>query len=117
MKKTLLTLALAFPFGWQANANAQVAPAIPRDAKIEAQVEKTLSKMSLDEKVGQMCELDINSFGRRDAQGKFVIDEAKLDEIIRVYKVATIIRTCHCKCSSFKFNCIIYFICNKLTFN
>ena len=88
MKKTVLLLTL---LGTVMTAEAQVAPAIPRDAKIEAQVEKTLSKMSLDEKVGQMCELDINSFGRRDAQGKFVIDEAKLDEIIRVYKVGSIL--------------------------
>ncbi|MBQ3629286.1 MAG: glycoside hydrolase family 3 C-terminal domain-containing protein [Bacteroidaceae bacterium] len=88
MKKTVLLLTL---LGTVMTAEAQVAPAIPRDAKIEAQVEKTLSKMSLDEKVGQMCELDINSFGRRDTQGKFVIDEAKLDEIIRVYKVGSIL--------------------------
>ena len=88
MKKTLVALFL----GAVLTVQAQVQPAIPRDAKIEAQVEKTLSKMTLDEKVGQMCELDVNSFGRRDmATGKFVIDEAKLDEIIRVYKVGSIL--------------------------
>ena len=30
--------------------------AIPRDAKLEAKIEKTLSKMTLDEKIGQMLE-------------------------------------------------------------
>ena len=89
MKKTVLAALLVSA---ALTAEAQVQPAIPRDAKIEAQVEKTLSKMTLDEKVGQMCELDVNSFGRRDlATGKFVIDEAKLDGIIRVYKVGSIL--------------------------
>ena len=89
MKKTVLAALL---LSAALTAEAQVQPAIPRDAMIEAQVEKTLSKMTLDEKVGQMCELDVNSFGRRDmATGKFVIDEAKLDENIRVYKVGSIL--------------------------
>ncbi len=33
---------------------------IPRDEKVEAQVEEVLSKMTLDQKVGQMCELAID---------------------------------------------------------
>ena len=89
MKKSVLaTLLLSAAL----TAEAQVQPAIPRDAKIEAQVEKTLSKMTLEEKVGQMCELDINAFGRRDEKtGRFIIDEAKLDDIIRVHKVGSIL--------------------------
>jgi beta-glucosidase len=37
-------------------------PANPRDAAIEAKVEKTLSKMTLDEKIGQMLELTWTSW-------------------------------------------------------
>ena len=33
---------------------------IPRDEKVEAQVEALLAKMSLKDKVGQMCELAID---------------------------------------------------------
>ena len=36
-------------------------PAIPRDAKLEAKVEKTLAKMTLDEKIGQMLELNLTA--------------------------------------------------------
>ncbi len=43
---------------------AMVVPAhsqcIPRDEKVEAQVEALLSKMTLRDKVGQMCELAID---------------------------------------------------------
>ena len=48
-------------------------PAIPRDAKIEAKIEKLLSKMTLDEKVGQMLELNL------DIIGKMTVENAKVD--------------------------------------
>lgn len=58
-KKLILSLALS---GLVLTATAQttVAPAIPRDEKIEQQIETLLKKMTLDEKVGQMCELTID---------------------------------------------------------
>jgi len=43
------------------------------DAKLEAKVEKTLSKMTLDEKIGQMLELNL------DVMGKMTIENAKVD--------------------------------------
>ena len=52
---------------------AQVKPAIPRDAAIEAKVEKTLAKMTLDEKIGQMLELNL------DVMGKMTVENAKVD--------------------------------------
>ena len=66
-KKLILSLALS---GLVLTATAQttVAPAIPRDEKIEQQIETLLKKMTLDEKVGQMCELTIDSWnGRRNS--------------------------------------------------
>ena len=48
-------------------------PAIPRDAALEAKVEKTLSKMTLDEKIGQMLELNL------DVMGKTTVENAKID--------------------------------------
>lgn len=43
----------------------QVVPAIPRDGKIEQQVETLLKKMTLEEKIGQMCELAIDVLQQR----------------------------------------------------
>ena len=52
---------------------AQVKPAIPRDAALEAKIEKTLAKMTLDEKIGQMLELNL------DVMGKTTVENAKVD--------------------------------------
>ncbi|WP_254771641.1 glycoside hydrolase family 3 N-terminal domain-containing protein [Xylanibacter ruminicola] len=48
-------------------------PAIPRDAALEAKIEKTLAKMTLDEKIGQMLELNL------DIIGKMTVENAKVD--------------------------------------
>ena len=59
MKKIILASCLAG--GMSLNAHAQ---AIPRDAQVEAQVEQLLSGMTLQQKVGQMCELAIDRFAQ-----------------------------------------------------
>ena len=69
MKKTLLLFAIACA---TIVAQAQK-PAIPRDAALEAKVEKTLARMTLDEKIGQMLELN------RDVMGKMTVENAKVD--------------------------------------
>ena len=48
-------------------------PATFRDAKLEAKVENTLSKMTLDEKIGQMLELNL------DVMGKMTVENAKVN--------------------------------------
>ena len=48
-------------------------PAIPRDAALEAKIEKALAKMTLDEKIGQMLELNL------DVMGKMTTENAKVD--------------------------------------
>ena len=47
--------------------------AIPRDAALEAKVEKTLARMTLDEKIGQMLELNL------DVMGKMTVENAQVD--------------------------------------
>ena len=70
-------------------AQAQMTPAIPRDEQIEQKIESLLRKMTLDEKVGQMCELTIDVIQKK-GEG-FQIDEAKLDSVITKYKVGSIL--------------------------
>lgn len=72
MKKTLTSIIIGCAVG-VAMAQSSVTPAIPRDAKIEAKIEKTLKKMTLDEKIGQMLELNL------DVMGKMTIENAKVD--------------------------------------
>ena len=61
-------------------------PAIPRDPEIEKKVEATLKKMNLDQKVGQMLELNLDVFGHTDwstGTPKWTLDEARLDTVIQ----------------------------------
>ncbi len=66
-------------------------PAIPRDAALEAKVEKTLAKLTLDEKIGQMLELNLDIMGRYDATGKWKLNETMLDTLISKWKVGSIL--------------------------
>ncbi len=66
-------------------------PAIPVDPEIESKVEKSLSKMTLDDKVGQMLELNFDIMGRYDNTGKWNLNETILDTCISKYKVGSIL--------------------------
>ena len=77
---------LALALGASANV-----PVIKSDAKVEAQVEQTLQKLTLEEKVGQMMELVTDLFGGNDKNGVFYIDEKKTDSILSRYKVGSIL--------------------------
>lgn len=71
-----------------------VSPAIPYDAEIEAKIEKMLDKMTLEEKVGQMCEITVDvitDFEASSKKGKFTLSEAMLDTVIGKYKVGSIL--------------------------
>ncbi len=92
MKKSFLISMFA---GFAAALSAQtMTPAIPRDPQIEANVEKMLSKMTLDEKIGQMLELNLDVLGNMTVEnGKPVwkLNEAMLDSCISKYKVGSIL--------------------------
>lgn len=63
-------------------------PAIPKDVGIEQKVDSVLSKMTLDEKIGQMTELSIDVLGEF-VNDEFILDEAKLHQAIAEYKVGS----------------------------
>lgn len=72
-----------------AACSTQVAPpAIPKDSQIEQQVEAVLSKMTLDEKIGQMTELAIDVLGDFE-NGEFKLNDAKLNKTIVEFKVGS----------------------------
>lgn len=81
----ILTLTLAL---CGASGAAAVSPAIPRDARLEQRVDSVLAKMTLDEKIGQMTELAIDVLGT-GAGNDFVLDEAKLRDIVSKYKIGS----------------------------
>lgn len=65
-------------------------PATHYDPAIESRVEETLSKMTLDEKVGQMLELSIDVLGEWK-DGEFFLNPEKLQEAIGKYKVGSVL--------------------------
>ncbi len=97
MKKSILSLLSATLLfaSCQQSQKAEMSPAIPQDPDIEKQVEQTLGKMTLEEKIGQMTQLvlDLTAHCEADASqpygNKFVVDEAKLTELIGKYKIGS----------------------------
>ena len=87
MKKNVLTLVLLTA----ATITLAQRPAIPRDAALEAKIEKQLARMTLDEKVGQMLELNLDIMGQRDANGQWQLNEQMLDTTIQKYKIGSIL--------------------------
>ena len=87
MKKILLSISL-LALAYTASANV---PVIKSDPKIEAQVEQTLKKLTLEETIGQMMELVTDLFGANEKNGVFYIDEHKTDSILSRYKIGSIL--------------------------
>jgi len=101
MKKSVFTaMLLAVTIG----ASAQK-PAIPRDAALEAKVEKKLASMTLDEKIGQMLELNFDVMGKMavsDGKRQWVLNETMLDTIISKYKIGSILNAPGTKAATVK---------------
>ncbi len=87
MKKTIISVCLLT----MAYSASGVTPVIRSDAKLEAKVEQTLKKLTLEEKIGQMMELVTDLFGANDKNGVFYIDEHKTDSILSNYKIGSIL--------------------------
>ena len=84
MKKELFISLLATA------ATAAHSQAIPRDERVEQQVEQTLARLSLDEKIGQMCELTIDVI--TDGQSRdFCLNEGALQKVFNQYHVGSIL--------------------------
>ena len=71
-------------------------PSIPYDAQIEKKIERTMSRMSLDDKIGQMLQLNLDVFGSTAYGGNgpsWQFNETTLDTILSKYRVGSILNT------------------------
>lgn len=71
-------------------------PSIPYDAEIEKKIDKLLSDMSLEDKVGQMLQLNLDVFGSTvrqpgDRSPVWDFNETTLDTILSKYRVGSIL--------------------------
>lgn len=90
----LALLALPLLLAACSKGPGKVAPAIPQDPDIEKKVSELLGKMSLDEKVGQMCEVEINQIIVDSlVDGKIMLDHAKMETVFGQYKAGSILNT------------------------
>ncbi len=64
-----------------------VTPVIPADKAVEAKVEKVLKGMTLQEKAGQIVQINISMLLGADGE----LDQAKLDKVIGEYKIGSIL--------------------------
>ena len=94
MKNIQRLLLTAMLLGTCLNTNAQApAPAIPSDPTIEANIQRLLQKMTLEQKVGQMCQITIDVVSDLQASREhgFSLSEAMLDTVIGKYKVGSLL--------------------------
>ena len=94
MKKvTLLLLPLLLAACNNSGANESNSPAIAPDSELESRVTEIVSKMSLEDKVGQMCEvtIDLALAENVGADGNPYADQAKLDTLFNIYRVGSIL--------------------------
>lgn len=71
------------------SSNQSAAPVFPSDPEVEAKVKEVVSKLTLEEKIGQMCQITIDLFGRMDSTGNFAFYPGQLDKLIGQYKVGS----------------------------
>ena len=60
---------------------------------MEQKIETLLSKLTLDEKIGQITQLTIESITDNSVKDHFQFDEKKLQDVIGKYKVGSILNT------------------------
>ena len=94
MKKLLFwgLLGIMASCGKSGDTGAYDTPAIPVDSDLESRVKEIVSKMSLEDKVGQMCEVTIDLVQTDSlVNGEVQVDAGKLDSIINKYRVGSVL--------------------------
>ncbi len=90
MKRLFLSMIMCAT-GLLPMAAQQVKPAIPSDPDIEAKIQKRLKTMTLEEKIGQMCEITVDSVTDMQKRDKFTVNKKMVDKVIGQYKVGSIL--------------------------
>ena len=89
--KQLWTLAAALCMSVTALAQNKVQPAIPYNAAIEAKVEAALAKMTLDQKIGQMCEITVDVVTDWSNRDSWKVSQDGMKKLFDDYKVGSIL--------------------------
>ena len=82
MNKLLNCAALAALLPFAISCGTSSTPAIERNSAIEKQVESVMSRLSLEDMIGQMIQLDISVFMNGEE-----VDYQKLEQFIKEYRI------------------------------
>ena len=88
----MLAMGAVLAAGAACGPKGAVDPAIPADKAVEAKVEQVLKGMTLEEKAGQMVQINISALEDRTHEA---LDPAKLERVIGQYKVGSILNVMH----------------------
>lgn len=92
-KITLLLLAVGVIAGCGKSVSKHE-PSIPCDAAIEKKVKSQLSRMTLDDKIGQMLQLELSTMGSaRLGEASFAVNETIMDSLIGKYRTGSVLNT------------------------
>ncbi len=93
--KQLYTPVLLFVFLFAACSGKQTNLSFELNPEHERKIDAMISQMSLEEKVGQTCQITLDAILKKDAANKLIephqIDLEKLDEAINKYKVGSVL--------------------------
>lgn len=92
MHKLLYTLSF---FLFISTVNAQNRPAIAEDAQMERKIDALVSKMTLQEKIGQMTEMVLDVALNNEPGDSPSINSGKLDTLIGIYKIGSFLNVPH----------------------
>ena len=92
-KYVLMLLALGIMAGCGKSVSKHE-PSIPSDAAIEKKVKEQLSKMTLDDKIGQMLQLELSTMGSaRRGESSYAVNETIMDSLIGKYRTGSVLNT------------------------
>ena len=94
MKKYSFALLSLIMMACGNNNSEKPSPAIAPDDALESRVNEIVSGMSLDDKVGQMCEVTIDLVIVDSlVDGKVQLDPAEVDSVFGKYRVGSVLNT------------------------
>lgn len=89
MKKQMIALLLLLNLSFPIFSKSVAPSSIPKDPTIEKNIKKLLTKMSLDEKIGQMCEITIDVIFDKSKKDGINFKKEEFQKAIGHYKIGS----------------------------
>ncbi len=92
MKNIIILFLILVSVGCSKTSSGETQPAITYDSALEKEVKRIVSGLSLEEKVGQMCQVTIEELQCDSlVDGEVILDSTKINKVIRDFKVGSVL--------------------------